>query len=127
MRFAVLPALLVMLVSCSAYKLHVRLDGRPAESMVARIDKVNGVKTVDLVLPGGLWAVHATESGINPHILEIDGLKHVRFQLPPDRMLSLRPIELTLQGLDLKGQPSGNPIIVTIDQYNRTQKASPYS
>ena len=127
MRFITLPILLSMLVSCTAYKLHVRLNGQPTQSMEARIDKANGIRTVDLLLPGGSWVVSAAESGINPRIVAVDGRQHVRFELPPDRMLSLKPVELTLQGLNTEGKPSGNPFVVVIDQYNRTQKASPFT
>ena len=127
MRFLAISIFLSMLVSCSAYKLHVRLNGQPTQSMEARIDKANGIRTVDLVLPGGAWAVSATESGINPRVHVIDGRKHVRFDLPPDRLLSVKPIELSLQGLNIEGKPSGNPFVVVIDQYSRTQKASPFT
>jgi len=127
MRFLTLPILLSMLVSCAAYNLHVRLNGKPTQSMKARIEKVNGIWTVDLLIPGGAWAVSSSESGINPHILKIDGQQHVRFDLPPNRMLSSKPVELTLQGLNLEGKPAGDPFIVVIDHYNQYQRASPLS
>jgi len=127
MRFVFLPACLLVLVSCSAYKLHVRLDGRPTTSMEARLAKVNGIRTVDLFIPSGLWAVSSNEPGLNPRILKTDGRQHVRFEVPPDRMLSIKPVELMLQGLDLGGKPSGIPFTVTIDHYTLGQKASSLS
>ena len=127
MRVIALPIVLSMLVSCTAYKLHVRLNGQPTQSMTARIDKANGIRTVDLLLPGGSWAVTSTEPGINPRISKKDGQQHVRFELPPDRLLSLKPVELTLQGLNVEGKPSGTPFTVVIDHYSRYQKSSPNS
>ena len=127
MRFLTLPIILSVFVSCTAYKLHVRLNGQPTQSMVARIDEANGIRIVDLLLPGGAWEVSAAESDINPRIIAVAGKQHVRFELPPSRMLSLKPVELTLQGLNTKGKPSGEPFTVVIDYYNRAEKASAFS
>jgi hypothetical protein len=127
MRILFVPIILTLLVSCMTHKLNVRLNGVPTQSMEARLDKENGYKTVDLLLPGGWWTVSASESGISPRIVKIEGRQHVRFELPPDRMLSVKPVELTLQGLDVAGKPSGTPFTVTIDYYTRSQKASPFS
>ena len=127
MRLITLTIILSVFFSCTSYRLHVRLNGQPTQSMVARIEKANGIRIVDLLLPGGTWVVSATESDITPRIIAIAGQQHVRFKLPPDRMLSLKPVELTLQGLNTNGKPSGEPFTVVIDYYNRTEKASSFS
>jgi hypothetical protein len=127
MRIITIPVLLLSLVSCTAHKLEVRLNGQPTQSMEARVEKENGLRTVDLLLPGGLWAVSAEEAGVTARIVEIDGRRHVRIGLPPERMISSKPIVLTLQWLDLNGKPSGTPYTVSLNYYNRQQKASRYS
>ncbi|MFZ1376840.1 MAG: hypothetical protein WAS25_09625 [Geothrix sp.] len=127
MRFLALLTLLISLVSCTAHKLEVRLNGQPTQSMEARVGIINGQRTIDLILPGGSWAVSAEESGVVPRIVDLDGRKHVFVELPIDRMVSSKPIVLTLQGLDRDGKPSGSPYIVSLDYYNRQQKASRYT
>lgn len=127
MRMLVLTGILVLLVSCTTHKLVVHLNGQPTQSMEARVEKVDGLRIVDLLLPGGSWAVSAEEAGLTPRLVEINGRKHLRIGLPLDRMISSKPIVVTLQGLDLNGKPSGAPYTVSLDYYNRQQKASRYS
>ncbi len=126
-RTVAIPALLFTIVSCTTHQLLVSLNGRPTQSMEARIEKVSGSRVVDLTLPGGLWAVSTQEAGLITRIVEMDGLQHVRIDLPADRMVSSRPILLTLQGLDRDGKPSGTPYTVSLAYLNRQQKASPYT
>jgi hypothetical protein len=127
MRFVAFLFFLISLVSCTAHKLDVRLNGQPTQSMDARIKKNNGHRIIDLILPGGSWAVSAEESGVVPRIVELEGRKHVFVELPDDRMVSSKPILITLQGLDRDGKPSGKPYTVSLSYYNRQQKASPYT
>lgn len=127
MRVTAIPILLITLVSCTMHKLEVRLNGQPTQSMEARVEKVNGQRIVDLILPGGSWAVSAEEPGVIPRILQLDGRQHVRIEPPPDRMVSSKPILLTLQGLGPDGKPTGSPYIVSLDYYNREQKASRFT
>ena len=127
MRITTLPILLFALVSCTLHKLEVRLNGQPTQSMEARVEKEDGRRTVDLLLPGGYWTVSTSELGLTTRIVEIEGRRHVRIGLPPDRMLSSRPLELTLQGLDAKGNPAGAPYLVSLDYTSRYQKSSRYS
>ena len=127
MRVYAIPTLLIALVSCTFHKLEVRLNGQPTQSMEARVDKEGGRRIVDLLLPGGFWSVSTSESGLTTRIIEIDGRRHVRIGLPSDRLLSSRPLELILQGLDTKGNPAGAPYLVSLDYNSRYQKASRYS
>ncbi len=127
MRNIPIPILLLGLVSCTAHKLEVRLNGQPTQSMEARVAKEDGDRMLDLVLPGGAWAVSASEPGITPRIVVIDGRQHVRIELPPGRMISSKPIEITLQGLGNDGKPAGSPYTVSLDYSSRSQKASRYS
>ena len=127
LRFIAIPVFLSTLVSCTRHQLVVTLNGRPAQSMEARIDRVDGSRVIDLALPGGLWAVSTQEAGLTTRLVEIDGLQHVRINLPADRMVSSRPILLTLQGLDRNGKPSGDPYTVSLGYLNRQQKASPHT
>jgi hypothetical protein len=82
MRITSIPILLIALVSCTLHKLEVRLNGQPTQSMEARVAKEDGDRMVDLLLPGGAWAVSASEPGITPRIVVIDGRQHVRIELP---------------------------------------------
>ena len=118
---------MLSLTACTAHKLEVRLNGRPTQTMEARVEKDNGRRIIDLILPGGAWALSAEEAGVIPRILELEGRKHVHVELPPERMVSARPVVLTLQGLDPQGQPVGSPITVTLDYYSRAQKASRFT
>ena len=127
MRFQASVALLLSLTACTAHKLEVRLNGRPTQSMEARVEMNKGRRIIDLILPGGAWAVSADEAGVNPRILLLEGRKHVQVELPPERMVSAKPIVLTLQGLNPQGQPVGSPYTVTLDYYNRAQKASRFT
>ena len=127
MRNVTISALLISLLACTAHKLEVRLSGQPTQSMEARVAKEDGDRMVDLLLPGGAWSVSASEAGITPRIMMIDGRQHVRIEMPPGRMISSRPIEITLQGLDSKGKPAGTPYTVTLDYNSKYQKASRYS
>jgi hypothetical protein len=127
MRNVTIPALLISLLACTAHKLEVRLNGQPTQSMEARVAKEDGDRMVDLLLPGGAWSVSASEAGITPRIMMIDGRQHVRIEMPPGRMISSRPIEISLQGLDSKGKPAGTPYTVTLDYNSKYQKASRYS
>jgi hypothetical protein len=127
MRIFAVAGFVVLLVSCTAHKLVVHLNGQPTQSMQARVEKENGLRVVDLLLPGGSWAVSAEEAGLTPRIVEINGRQHVRIGLPSDRMVSSKPIVVTLQGLDMNGNPAGTPYTVSLDYYNRQQKASRYS
>ena len=127
MRVLAILLSLIALVSCTLHKLEVRLNGQPTQSMEARVEKVDGRRTVDLILPGGYWSVSTSESGVTTRIVDVDGRRHVRIGLPEDRMLSSRPLELTLQGLDPNGNPTGAPYLVSLDYINRYQKASRYS
>ena len=127
MRVITVLTSLGLLVSCTAHKLEVRLNGQPTTSMEGRVDKENGTRMVDLLIPGGRWAVSATEPGIHPRLVEVDGRQHVRIELPPDRMISLKPIVITLQGLDASGLPAGSPYTVSLDYSSHQQKASRYS
>ena len=127
MRFLPAVALLLALTACMAHKLEVRLNGRPTQTMEARVENHNGRRIIDLILPGGAWALSAEEAGVIPRILELEGRKHVHIELPPERMVSAKPVVLTLQGLDPQGKPVGSPYTVTLDYYNREQKASRYT
>lgn len=127
MHIQALIALLLALTACATHKLEVRLNGRATQSMEARVEVNNGRRIIDLLLPGGAWAVSAEEAGVIPRILELEGRKHVHVELPPERMVSAKPVVLTLQGLDPQGQPVGSPITVTLDYYSRAQKASRYT
>jgi len=127
MRIQASVALLLSLTACTAHKLEVRLNGRPTQTMEARVENHNGRRIIDLLLPGGAWAVSAEEAGVIPRILELEGRKHVHVELPPERMVSAKPIVLTLQGLDPHGKAVGAPITVTLDYYSRAQKASRFT
>ncbi len=127
MRLSLLFLSCLLFVSCTAYKLHVRLDGQPTQAMEARTRKADGFWTVDLVLPRGSWAVTSGEPGIAPRLVESAGRQHVRVELPPGRMLSVKPLELKLQGLNGEGKPSGPPFTVTIDHYSQFQRGSSFS
>ena len=127
MRETAFPLLLLALVACTAHKLEVRLNGQPTQSMEARVGKEDGDRMIDLLLPGGKWAVSASEGGITPRIVLIDGRQHVRIEVPPGRMISSKPIEITLQGLGNDGKPAGTPYTVTLGYNSRYLKASHYS
>ena len=127
MRFLPAVALLLALTACMAHKLEVRLNGRPTQTMEARVENHNGRRIIDLILPGGAWALSAEEAGVIPRILELEGRKHVHIELPPERMVSAKPVVLTLQGLDPHGKAVGAPITVTLDYYSRAQKASRFT
>jgi len=127
MRIPAIFISLVATVSCTFHKLEVRLNGQPTQSMEARVENADGRRIVDLLLPGGYWAVSTPESGLTTRIVEIEGRRHVRIGLPSDRLLSSRPLELTLQGLDPNGNPVGDPYLVSLDYTSRHQKASRYS
>lgn len=127
MRITTLPILLIAFVSCTLHKLEVRLNGQPTQSMEARVENEDGRRIVDLLLPGGYWSVSTSESGLTTRIVEIEGRRHVRIGLPSDRLLSSKPLELTIQGLDPKGNPVGASYLVSLDYTSRYQKASRYS
>src|ERR1035438_387503 len=127
MRIVAISILLLALASCTAHKLEVRLNGQPTQSMEARVAKEDGDRMIDLLLPGGNWSVSALEAGIMPRIMLIDGRQHVRIEMPPGRMISSKPIEITLQGLGNDGKPAGSPYTVTLGYNSRYLKASHYS
>jgi len=127
MRIQSSVAFLLAMTACTAHKLEVRLNGRPTQSMEARVENNNGRRIIDLILPGGSWAVSAEGAGVVPRILEREGRKHVFVELPSERMVSAKPVVLTLQGLDPQGKPVGSPYTVTLDYYNREQKASRFT
>ena len=127
MRIQSSVAFLLAMTACTTHKLEVRLNGRPTQSMEARVENHNGRRIIDLILPGGSWAVSAEEAGVVPRILEREGPKHVFVELPSERMVSAKPVVLTLQGLDPQGKPVGSPYTVTLDYYNREQKASRFT
>ena len=127
MRIQSSVAFLLAMTACTTHKLEVRLNGRPTQSMEARVENNNGRRIIDLILPGGAWAVSAEEVGVVPRILEREGRKHVFVELPSERMVSAKPVVLTLQGLDPQGKPVGSPYTVTLDYYSRAQKASRFT
>jgi hypothetical protein len=129
MRLPALPflALLLLAPACTNYKVQVRLEGQPTTSISARMDKADGFWTVDVVLPPGQWTVKAQEADLAPRLLLSEGRQHVRFELPPGRLLTVRPVELTIQAVDGQGRTSGNPLRVTVDHYTLAQRSGRYS
>jgi hypothetical protein len=126
MRLPAILALLLLASACTNYQVRVRLEGLPATSMTARMDKADGFWTVDVCLPAGHWSVKALEPELAPRTLLVDGREHVRFELPPGRLLTIKPVDLTIQALDDQGHPFGTPLRVTVDAYTLTQRGDRY-
>lgn len=49
MRIQASVALLLALTACTTHKLEVRLNGRPTQSMEARVENDNGRRIIDLI------------------------------------------------------------------------------